>query len=141
MTVYAQPGTRTVGYLVRALDDALDEVLACTLGGFGLTRLDWQVLTVLRDERLGPAGSVSVLDLQREMLADPYAVSETLAGLRVRGWLTPTFAVTESGERLYQRAAVKVDAVGAGLVAGLAPDECAQAARVLELMLDNLDRL
>lgn len=137
---------RAIGFWIRVLDAALEDTMARALGGYGLTRVDWQVLTVLRQPR---GVGLTLPELEREMgvLADADDVVETVRGLRARGWLgpfspaNPVLAVTESGEGLYRRASSTVAAVRARIVDGIDDDDYDTTMQVLRRMVTNLDEL
>ncbi|MFE5593470.1 MarR family winged helix-turn-helix transcriptional regulator [Streptomyces sp. NPDC056549] len=136
------PKPKPIGYLLNRTDEALTRVMDGTLGEFGLTRLAWQVLNVVRDgQGTTDAEVLSVLAANADAATLTAAIDTTLTG----GWTSrpapDRLALTPDGTRRLTEVDTQVTAFRARSVEGITPEEYGTAVRVLERMIENLEGL
>lgn len=133
---------RPIGYWLRALDRLIDEAFDETITEHGVTRRQWQLLSVL-DRR-----SASLAELDHAVAPfladdpdDPESSAEHLAELVESGWLVldgDVYALTATGASAFERLRLVVDAQRARLADGLTEEQYAQTVASLERMARNL---
>lgn len=132
---------RPIGYWVKRLDAALENVLDSALARLGLSRRQWQVLNVLRP---GPAAPADIEDAVRPAGKGGAAQQHDMAAL-VRNKLVflvdGRLALTDAGLALHAEVSRLLEATGHELTAGIGADEYAMAVSALERMGNNADRL
>ncbi|MEU6168726.1 MarR family winged helix-turn-helix transcriptional regulator [Streptomyces tanashiensis] len=134
------PKPKPIGYLLNRTDEALTRVMDGTLGEFGLTRLAWQVLNVVRDgEGTTDTEVLSVLAANADAATLTAAIDTTLTG----GWTSrpapDRLTLTPDGTRRLTEVGTRVTAFRTRSVEGITPEEYGTAVRVLERMIENLE--
>ncbi|MFI8770117.1 MarR family winged helix-turn-helix transcriptional regulator [Streptomyces sp. NPDC053792] len=136
-----EPKAKPIGYLLNRTDEALTRVMDGTLGEFGLTRVAWQVLNVVRDGDGATADAevLSTLSANADVPTLTAAVDTVLAG----GWASRPapgrLALTPDGARRLTEVAAQVAAFRTRSVEGITTDEYRTTVRVLERMIENLE--
>ncbi|WP_030688216.1 MarR family winged helix-turn-helix transcriptional regulator [Streptomyces globisporus] len=135
-----KPKSKPIGYLLNRTDAALTRVMDGTLGEFGLTRVTWQVLNVVKDgDGTTDAEVLSVLEANADVATLTAAVDTVLAD----GWASRPapgrLALTPDGGRRLSEVATHVTAFRTRSVEGIPPEEYRTAVRVLERMIENLE--
>jgi hypothetical protein len=135
---------RPIGFWLKLVDGLIDELFAATLNEHGVTRRQWQLLSVLSR---GPA-SVDQLDaavapfLTRPVDdSEPESSAEHLTELIESAWVdaTPTgYELTERGRAAYSRLADVVGENRAQVSRGITEAEYTSAIDVLSRMATNL---
>jgi hypothetical protein len=131
---------KPIGYWLNRTDKALTRAMNGVLSEFGLTRLDWQVLNVLRDTtpEATDAEILSTLAAHADVLTLRAAVDAVLTG----GWaVRPAphrLALTPDGHRRLAAATERVAAFRDLSMTGISPDEYRAAVHVLERMARNV---
>ncbi|MFF0478600.1 MarR family winged helix-turn-helix transcriptional regulator [Streptomyces sp. NPDC004284] len=131
---------KPIGFLLNRTDEALTRVMDGTLGKFGLTRLAWQVLNVVKDgDGTTDAEVLSILSANADAPALTAAVDTTVTG----GWVSRPapgrLALTPDGAARLAEVADHVRAFRTRSVDGITPEEYGTAVRVLERMIENLE--
>ncbi|MGW8764012.1 MarR family winged helix-turn-helix transcriptional regulator [Streptomyces sp. NPDC055815] len=131
---------KPIGFLLNRTDEALTRVMDGTLGEFGLTRLAWQVLNVVKDsDGTTDAEVLAILSANADAPALTAAVDTTVTG----GWVSRPapgrLALTPDGARRLAEVGSEVAAFRARSVEGISPEEYGTAVRVLERMIENLE--
>ncbi|MGW2417675.1 MarR family winged helix-turn-helix transcriptional regulator [Streptomyces sp. NPDC001709] len=132
---------KPIGYWLNRTDKALTRALNGVLSEFGLTRLDWQVLNVIRDTtpEAGDSDVLSVLAANADALTLRAAVDAVLTG----GWATRPaphrLALTPAGHRRLASVTERVNAFRDLSMTGISPDEYRTAVHVLERMTHNVE--
>ncbi|MEU9685837.1 MarR family transcriptional regulator [Amycolatopsis japonica] len=111
-------------HLHQALETSLDRVLAAE----SLTRRHWQVLNTL-DSGGSPAEALKPFGDLRETIAD----------LRIRGWIDED-GLTEAGRAAHLRLKAEVGEFRSRVTEGISDDEYRATVGVLERMAANLAR-
>jgi hypothetical protein len=132
---------KPIGYWLNRSDQALTTTMDALLAAFGLTRLTWQVLNVLKDDpRAADAGIRALLAANADAGALTGAIEAVLAG----GWaLRPEpgrLAFTDDGRARFAEIGVRVGAFRERAAAGIPPEEYRTAVGVLERMTRNLEQ-
>ena len=131
---------RPIGFWLKLVDRLIDEKFAETLDEHGVTRRQWQLLTVLSR---GPA-TLAQLDLAvAPFLSDGKNESsaEHLSELIESGWVDATatgYETTERGSAAYNRLAEVVNANRAKASEGVTEQEYRDTIDVLERLAVNL---
>ncbi|SED49230.1 MarR family winged helix-turn-helix transcriptional regulator [Streptomyces sp. TLI_105] len=131
---------KPIGFLLNRTDEALTRVMDGTLGEFGLTRLAWQVLNVVKDgDGTTDTEVLSVLSANADAPALTAAIDTTVAG----GWVSRPapgrLALTLDGTHRLAEVGTRVAAFRTRSVEGISPEEYGIAVRVLERMIENLE--
>ncbi|MER6025293.1 MarR family winged helix-turn-helix transcriptional regulator [Streptomyces sp. NPDC001851] len=131
---------KPIGYWLNRTDKALTRAMNATLTESGLTRVDWQVLNVVRDTP--DAGDHDVLSALAAN-ADVLTLRASVDALTADGWVTRSapdrLALTPDGRRRLTAVAERVDAFRARCTTGITPDEYRTAVQVLERMAQNAE--
>ena len=131
---------RPIGFWLKLVDRLIDEQFAETLDEHGVTRRQWQLLTVLSR---GPA-TLAQLDLAvAPFLSSGTSESsaEHLSELIESGWVDATatgYETTERGSAAYNRLAEVVNASRAKASEGISEQEYRETIDVLERLAVNL---
>ena len=135
---------RPIGYWLKLVDSLIDEQFASTLDEHGVTRRQWQLLSVLSRG----ASSVEEMDeaIAPFLAADPAGAAaessaEHLSELIDSGWVAATvsgYETTERGQAAYSRLAEVVGQNRSRVANGISETEYAQTVGVLERMARNL---
>ena len=132
---------RPIGYWLKKLDRLIDGQFVRQLGEAGLSRRQWQVLSLIED------GSRSVPELQSELapfLRDaPDDLSDALSGLVTRGWADVQDNIvkltTETGQAQFELIKAKVTELCQSLTVGISPEEYHATVDVLARMAANIE--
>ncbi|MFI2738633.1 MarR family winged helix-turn-helix transcriptional regulator [Streptomyces sp. NPDC018711] len=129
-----------IGFLLNRTDKALTRVMDGTLGEFGLTRVAWQVLNMVRKEDgITDAEVLRILSVNADAPTLTAAVETTLTG----GWTSRPapgrLTLTPDGAARLAEVADHVKAFRTRSVDGITPEEYGTAVRVLERMIGNLE--
>ena len=135
---------RPIGYWLKLVDRLIDEQFASTLDEHGVTRRQWQLLSVLSrgastveqmDEAIAPFLAADPAGAQSESSA------EHLSELIESGWVAATssgYETTERGQAAYGRLAEVVGQNRARVANGISEAEYLGTVDVLERMARNL---
>ena len=131
---------RPIGFWLKLVDRLIDERFAETLDEHGVTRRQWQLLTVLS------RGTATVTHLDEAVApflstADDESSAEHLSELIESGWVDATAAgyeVTDRGRIAYERLAEVVAANRAKASEGITEQEYRETIDVLERLATNL---
>jgi len=131
---------RPIGFWLKLVDRLIDERFAETLDEHGVTRRQWQLLTVLSRD---PATVAQLDEAVAPFLsaADDESSAEHLSELIESGWVDATAAgyeVTERGRVAYERLAEVVAANRAKASEGITEQEYRETIDVLERLATNL---
>ncbi|MFJ9854194.1 MarR family winged helix-turn-helix transcriptional regulator [Streptomyces sp. NPDC101150] len=131
---------KPLGYWLNRTDRALTRAMNDMLAEFGLTRIAWQVLNVLRDTPEATASDVrSALAANADVQTLTAAVDVVLAD----GWATrpapDRLALTPPGRQRLTGVAARVDAFRALSMTDISTDEYRTAVRVLERLTHNAE--
>ncbi|MGW3322675.1 MarR family winged helix-turn-helix transcriptional regulator [Streptomyces virginiae] len=130
---------KPIGYWLNRTDQALTASMDALLADFGLTRLAWQVLNVVKDDpRATDTAVLTALAAGADAAASTSAVASVLAG----GWVTRPrpgrLALTDDGRARLVEVALRVDAFRELSARGITREEYVTAVTVLERMTRNL---
>ncbi|MFF2789486.1 MarR family transcriptional regulator [Streptomyces sp. NPDC058049] len=130
---------KPIGYWLNRTDQALTASMDALLAEFGLTRLGWQVLGVVKDDPQATDTAVlTALAANADAPAPASAVTSVLDG----GWVTrpqpDRLALTDGGRARLAAVARRVDAFRELAAAGITREEYVTAVSVLERMTGNL---
>ena len=139
-TLKGMTDQRPIGYWLKLVDRMIDERFASTLEEHGVTRRQWQLLTVLS------RGGASVEQLDTAVApflssADDESSAEHLGELIESGWVTSTatgFEITERGLTAYTRLAEVVAANREIATDGISTDDYNTMVSTLERVARNL---
>ena len=135
---------RPIGYWLRLVDRLIDEQFESTLDEHGVTRRQWQLLSVLS------RGSSTVAEMDEAiapfLAADPSGAAsessaEHLSELIDSGWVAAThdgYETTERGQAAYSRLAGVVAENRARISNGISEPEYLNTIGTLERMARNL---
>ncbi|WP_405979630.1 MarR family transcriptional regulator [Streptomyces sp. NBC_00158] len=130
---------KPIGHWLARTDQALTTAMDALLDEFGLTRLGWQVLNVVReDPAAGDAGVRTALAAHAPAAELDSAIAAVLDG----GWAArpepDRLALTDDGRARLAPAGERVGAFRELSTAGISPQEYRTAVSVLERMTRNL---
>ena len=130
---------RPIGFWLKLVDRLIDEQFATTLDEHGVTRRQWQLMSVLARN---PA-TVSELDAAVAPFLEPGEPSSVdhLTELIESGWVDATSAayeLTERGRLAFDRLGEVVAANRAVVTEGVTPAEYDETVGVLERLARNL---
>ena len=131
---------RPIGYWLKLVDRMIDERFASTLEEHGVTRRQWQLLTVLS------RGGATVDQLDTAVApflsnVDNESSTEHLGELIESGWVTSTetgFQITDRGLTAYTRLAEVVEANREIATEGISTEEYNTMVATLERVARNL---
>ncbi|MEN3268219.1 MarR family winged helix-turn-helix transcriptional regulator [Pseudonocardia sp.] len=131
---------KPIGYWLNRTDKALTRYMNGMLGEFGLTRITWQVLNVIRDTpEVTDAEVLSALAVN----SDNPTLTAAIDTVLIDGWATrpapDRLAVIPDGCQRLATVAKRVDAFRELSMTGIAADEYRTAVSVLERMTRNLE--
>ncbi|WP_314242889.1 MarR family transcriptional regulator [Streptomyces sp. DSM 40907] len=130
---------KPIGYWLNRTDQALTASMDALLADFGLTRLGWQVLNVLKD---GPRATDTAVLTALAAGADAAALTSAVASVLAGGWATRPqpdhLALTDDGRARLAEVARHVDAFRELSATGITREEYVTAVSVLERMTRNL---
>ncbi len=138
---------RPIGFWLRLVDRLIDERFASVLDEHGVTRRQWQLLTIL--DR-GPATADELDAALAPFLAESAEGEESglaessvdhLTELIDSGWVAATtsaYELTEHGGAVYERLRIVVAGIRDEVTAGLTEDEYRATIETLERMARNL---
>jgi DNA-binding MarR family transcriptional regulator len=131
---------KPIGYWLNRADHALTKYMNDMLDEFGLTRIAWQVLNVIRD-------TPDITDLELLAIltanADTSTLTAAIDAVLTGGWASrpapDRLALTPEGTQHLTRVATRVDAFRDLSMTGISLDEYRTAVHVLERMTHNLE--
>ncbi|GGS00937.1 MarR family winged helix-turn-helix transcriptional regulator [Streptomyces nojiriensis] len=130
---------KPIGYWLNRTDQALTASMDAALAEFGLTRLGWQILNVVKDDpRATDTAVLTALAAGADSAAPTAAVASVLAG----GWVTRPrpdhLALTDDGRARLAEVARRVADFRELSAKGITREEYVTAVTVLERMTRNL---
>ena len=138
------PQQRPIGFWVKLVDQLVSEQFDELITEHGVTRRQWQVLTLLSRSPSTPAELAVALAPFLAGLPSG-ALADEVAGLVGRNWVTSRhggegdeLALTETGQASYLRLSEIVARRRVAVATGVSPEEYAQTLNVLERMARNL---
>lgn len=130
---------KPIGYWLNRTDQALTASMDALLADFGLTRLDWQVLGVVKDD---PRATDTTVLTTLAAGADATALASAVASVLAGGWVVRPrpdhLALTDDGRTRLVEVALRVDAFRELSTRGITREEYVTAVTVLERMTRNL---
>jgi DNA-binding MarR family transcriptional regulator len=131
---------RPLGFWLKLLDQLINEQFDAILEEHGVTRRQWQVLTMLSTN---PATRAELRDALAPFLtgAEPEPLDEELVDLIESDWVAESgeaVVLTDRGRTAFGRLSEVVGRTRQTLAAGVSPDEYDQTLAVLERMARNL---
>ncbi|MFG2974780.1 MarR family transcriptional regulator [Streptomyces sp. NPDC048331] len=130
---------KPIGYWLNRTDQALTASMDALLADFDLTRLDWQVLNVVKDD---PRATDTTVLTALAAGADAEALTSSVAAVLAGGWVTRPrpdhLALTATGRSRLAEAALRVEAFRELSARGITRAEYVTAVTVLERMTRNL---
>ena len=134
------PPARPIGFWLKLLDQLINSEFDAVLETHGVTRRQWQVLTLLST---GEASQHDLADALAPFVASdqPESLGEELAELVGSDWLIQTgevFTLTARGRTSWTRLGEVVGRSREVLARGISAEEYAQTLDVLERMARNL---
>ncbi|TNY38932.1 MarR family winged helix-turn-helix transcriptional regulator [Thermomonospora catenispora] len=132
-----------IGYWIRRLDTALEEVLDRALAEEGVGRRHWQALNVFRN---GPVDAAALTDRLAPFWTEgAITPAEVVEDLTRRGWLERTvdgrLGLTAEGASARSRLSARVEESRRRLAEGITPEEYATTLNVLRRMAENAQAL
>ena len=131
---------RPIGFWLKLVDRLIDERFAAIIEEHGVTRRQWQLLSVMEPGR----ATVDELDQAIAPFVEPgsdESAAEHLAELVDSDWITvteSTYTLTERGRAAFDRLQVVVDALRDQTGDGLTPEQYETTLSALERMAVNL---
>lgn len=130
---------RPIGYWLRLVDSLLTERINTAQRRHSMTRVEWQILNVLR-EAAEPSAS-RVAEVMRPF-ASQDELDEVLVALTKRGWVEARaenrFALTRVGVEVFENAQQAQAAVREQLMSSVTTDEYLLVVAVLQRMATSL---
>ncbi|MFF4264675.1 MarR family transcriptional regulator [Streptomyces virginiae] len=130
---------KPIGYWLNRTDQALTASMDALLADFGLTRLDWQVLAVVKDD---PRATDTAVLTALAAGADAAELNLSVASVLAGGWVVRPrpdhLALTDDGRARLDEVALRVDAFRELSARGITREEYVTAVTVLERMTRNL---
>ncbi|MBQ0867778.1 MarR family winged helix-turn-helix transcriptional regulator [Streptomyces sp. RK75] len=142
---------KPIGYWLKHLHNLLEEQFGTALEDSGVTRRQWQVLSLLGREPHSRARAAEALaPFWREAAptgAGPADLGELLdapEGLFARGWVhqdpeTDLLALTAKGRAEHAAVAARVHELRRGVLRGLTSQQYAETVRILSVMAANIE--
>lgn len=131
---------RPIGYWLKLVDKLIEERFAAIIEEHGVTRRQWQLLSVI--------AASSATSEQLDVVIAPFIEQGTteraadhLAELVESGWVTTDaaeYTITDRGTIAFSRLSEVVDGLRNSVAQGLSEDEYATTVRALETMARNL---
>ncbi|MEV6050465.1 MarR family winged helix-turn-helix transcriptional regulator [Streptomyces sp. NPDC052107] len=132
---------KPVGHWLNRTDKALTRAMNGALSEFGLTRLDWQVLNVIRDTT--PEATDSAVLTALAAHADVLTLTASVDAVLTGGWATHTaphrLALTPDGRRRPAAVTERVQAFRDLSMTGISADEYRTTVHVLQRMTHNAE--
>ncbi|GHI04031.1 hypothetical protein AQI88_07880 [Streptomyces cellostaticus] len=131
---------KPIGYWLNRTDQALTRQMDAMLAEYGLTRLTWQVLNVVRS---APAATDTEVRAALAANADATALTGALEAVVADGWARRPapglLALTPDGDARLGAVTERVAIFRETVIAGISLEEYGTAVRVLERMTHNLE--
>ncbi|MFD5793378.1 MarR family transcriptional regulator [Streptomyces diastatochromogenes] len=131
---------KPIGYWLNRTDQALTRHMDALLEEYGLTRLTWQVLNVVRS---APGTADAAVAAALAAGADPAALAAAVHTVLADGWTTRPapglLALTSEGDARLAVVTERVAVFREEVIAGISLKEYGTAVRVLERMTRNLE--
>lgn len=132
---------KPIGYWLNRTDKALTGYMNDMLEEFGLTRIAWQVLNVIRDS---PEATDTAVRSALAANADSATLTKAIDTVLADDWAhrpaPGRLTLTPAGHQRLTELAVRVDAFRELSTTGISPDEYRTAVHVLERMSHNLEK-
>lgn len=132
---------KPIGFWVKLVDQLIDGMFASTIEEHGVTRRQWQILSILSH---GPA-TAAELDAELEPFVEESSeesAEDHVAELVESEWVSEDaegrLALAERGRTAFDRLSEVIDQARASVAEGIEPDEYATTIAVLERMARNL---
>lgn len=131
---------RPIGFWLKLVDQLINEQFDGILDEHGVTRRQWQVMSLLSN---GEASRVQLDDALAPFVSgpEPESLDEELDELAASGWVelrAAVFALTERGQTSFDRLSVVVDRSRDVLAEDISAEEYNGTLGVLERMARNL---
>ncbi len=131
---------KPIGFWLRRADELLTQRIDEAQRSNGLTRLEWQALSVIREQ--GAPNRYQIAAALRPFV-EPPALYSLLADLVERGWISGSdsqgYALTADGQMRYEQALAAQQAIRQRAVEGISQDAYQATVRVLEQLVKNLE--
>lgn len=138
--------SRPIGFWLKLIDGLIDEQFAQTIEAHGVTRRQWQLLSVLRPEptsldELDAAVAPFLSSHESTTASQTESSAEHLAELVESGWVSrddDDYALTASGADAFGRLGEVVAELRRGMADGISPEDYERTISTLERMARNL---
>ncbi|MGW2700512.1 MarR family winged helix-turn-helix transcriptional regulator [Streptomyces sp. NPDC001340] len=131
---------KPIGYWLNRTDQALTRQMDALLAEYGLSRLTWQVLNVVR---AAPGAADTEVHAALGANADTIALSTAIRTVVTDGWATrpatSLLTLTAQGDARLAAVTERVAFFREAVIAGISLEEYGTAVRVLERMTRNLE--
>ncbi|MEU5186754.1 MarR family winged helix-turn-helix transcriptional regulator [Streptomyces klenkii] len=136
---------KPIGYWLNRTDQALTRSMDSMLAEFGLTRLAWQVLNVIKDHPPGTGTDMPTVQTALAYNADPATLNATVEAVVAGGWAArpapARLVLTDDGRARLAEVAARVHAFRDLSAAGISDEEYRIAVSVLERMTGNVESI
>jgi DNA-binding MarR family transcriptional regulator len=131
-----------IGYWLKLADKVLTEQINQTQAVHGVSRTEWQILNLLKEN--GRATKESIFEILRTFV-DASEFQKIINRLVARGWIdaevgSGELKLTEPGQRQHERIFTTQKEVRQRAMQGISQDEYATTIHVLQQMIENLDQ-
>ncbi|MFF4569534.1 MarR family winged helix-turn-helix transcriptional regulator [Streptomyces sp. NPDC001410] len=131
---------KPIGYWLNRTDQALTRQMDALLAEYGLSRLTWQVLNVVR---AAPGATDTEVHTTLGANADTVALAAAIRTVVTDGWATRPapglLTLTAQGDARLAAVTERVAFFREAVIAGISLEEYGTAVRVLERMTRNLE--
>jgi DNA-binding MarR family transcriptional regulator len=127
---------KPLGYWLQHLHNLLEEHFALVLSDLATSRREWQMLNTL------VRGVTDVKAALAPFWTGEPALSEVIASLAARGWITfgdEAVALTPAGVAAHAEIRLRVEESRTVVAAGLTPDQYQETVRLLSVMAANVE--
>lgn len=130
-----------IGYWLKRADELLTIRIDDAQRANGLTRLEWQILNVIREQRATARAAVADI---LQPFGDEMAMNQALVALGQREWVVGSsedrLELTQAGIDVYERALASQKVIRQRAVAGISEADYATTLAVLQRLVENLER-
>ena len=132
-----------IGLISKQLDKALTAYTDEALARYGVTRLHWQTLNVIKD-----ADHITfekLFETMKVLFLDKDQLDAVVDDLTQRNWVrredSSSFSITNEGKRGFAELAKTQDGVRMVVMKGISQSDYSTVISILQRMIDNLSRV
>lgn len=131
-----------IGYWLKQADKVLTEQINQAQALHGVTRTDWQILNLLKED--GRTTEASIFETMQTFV-DASEFQEIVTRLARRGWIVADvdsreLQLSQAGQRHHERIFTNQKEVRQRAMQGISKDEYVTVIRVLQQIVENLDQ-